>query len=147
MRSDGVVATPAPSTGPPACRKPLPESRFANPFEQDPTMTTPSPSNTPSKPDSRRADENRTTHNQSVNTDATPSADGSAQPRPEPQLPHDIDESAHSQQSASASHAGVGNQAYADAVGPSQDTDKGPVTDALYNGKVAPDRGETPPRQ
>lgn len=110
-------------------------------------MTAPSPSTEPSAPNSRRANENRTTHDQSVNTDATPSADGGAQPRPEPQLPHDIDESAHSQESASPSQADVGNQAYADTVGPSQDTDKGPVTDALYNGSVAPDRADAPPRQ
>jgi hypothetical protein len=97
--------------------------------------------------DAGRTAETRVTHNQSVNTDAAPSGAGGVQPRPEPQLPHDIDESAHSQASATASHAGVGNQAYADAIGPSQDTDKGPVTDALYNGSVAPDRGDAPPRQ
>ena len=28
-----------------------------------------------------------------------------------------------------------------------QDTDKGPVIDDLYNGSVAPDRGDAPPRR
>ena len=110
-------------------------------------MTARSPSTEPSRPGFPRAAENRTTHNQSINTDATPSAGGAAQPRPEPQLSHDIDEAVHSQERGSASQVGVGKQAYADATGPSQDTDKGPVIDDLYNGSVAPDRGDTPPRQ
>jgi hypothetical protein len=100
-----------------------------------------------SRPGSHRSSENRTTHDQSINTDAGPSAGGRVDPRVEPQLPHDIDESAHSQARASPRQVDVGNQAYADTVGPSQDTDKGPVTDATYNRAVAPDRGEKPPRQ
>jgi hypothetical protein len=65
----------------------------------------------------------------------------------EPQLPHEIDESAHSQASASATHVDVGKQACEDAVGPSQDTDKSPVTDAVYNAELAPDRGSASPRR
>lgn len=94
-----------------------------------------------------RANENRTTHNQSVNTDSTSSADGAAEPRVEPQLPHDIDESAHSQARGSERQVDVGEQAYKDTVGPAQDTDRGVVTDALYNQSVAPDRGRTKPRK
>jgi hypothetical protein len=110
-------------------------------------MTTDAPSTGSTPPERSGAAENRVVHDQSVNTQATPSANGGIHPRAEPQLPHDIDESAHSQARASASQVDVGNQAYADTIGPSQDTDKGPVTDALYNGAVAPDRGEASPRQ
>ena len=91
--------------------------------------------------------ENRTTHNESVNTDAQSAGGGAAQPRTEPQLPHDIDESSHSQANLSVSQVDVGKQAFADETGPTQDTDKAAVTDAVYNGSVAPDRGDGPPRQ
>jgi hypothetical protein len=91
--------------------------------------------------------ETRTTHDQSLNADATPAAAGPARPRVEPQLPHEIDESAHSQADASVGQEDIGKQAYEDAVGPTQDTDKAPVTDAVYNGALAPDRGDTPPRR
>lgn len=96
---------------------------------------------------SQRASENRTTHNQSVNTDSERQAGGAVQPRVEPQLPHDIDESAHSQARASQRQVEVGEQAYEDSLSPSQDTDRGPVLDELYKGAVAPDRGKGPPRQ
>jgi phage repressor protein C with HTH and peptisase S24 domain len=101
----------------------------------------------PSADGSQRASENRTTHNQSVNTDVERQGGGAAQPRVEPQLPHDIDESVHSQARASARQAEVGEQAYEDTLSPSQDTDRGPVLDGLYKGAVAPDRGKGPPRQ
>jgi len=101
----------------------------------------------PTADGSQRASENRTTHNQSVNTDSERHAGGDAQPRVEPQLPHDIDESAHSQARASARQVDVGEQAYEDTLSPSQDTDRGPVLDELYKGAVAPDRGKGAPRQ
>jgi len=101
----------------------------------------------PSADGSQRASENRTTHNQSTDTDSERQPGGAAQPRVEPQLPHDIDESAHSQARASARQAEVGEQAYEDTLSPSQDTDRGPVLDKLYKGAVAPDRGKGPPRR
>ena len=91
--------------------------------------------------------ETRSTHDQSLTTDALPSTDGSAQPKVEPQLPHEVDESAHSQERASAQQVGVGEKALADTIGPSQDTDRGPVLDSIYNNTLAPDRGEAGPRQ
>jgi hypothetical protein len=90
--------------------------------------------------------ETRSTHNQSTTTDALPTADGGAAPRVEPQLPHEIDESAHSQERASARQVDVGKQALEDTIGPAQDTDRGPVLDAVYNATLAPDRGATEPR-
>ncbi|MFL6697072.1 MAG: hypothetical protein ACJ8GJ_07875 [Vitreoscilla sp.] len=101
----------------------------------------------PSANGAARPNENRTVHNESINTEATPGGSGGARPRPEPQLPHDIDESVHSQASASTRHDDVGKQAYEDTLSPSQDTDKGPVLDAVYNDKVAPDRGADTPRR
>jgi hypothetical protein len=61
------------------------------------------------------------------------SADGLQ--RPVPQQPSELDESASSQEAASASMAAVGSAAYHDAVN-SVDTDRGPVLDAVYNGSV-----------
>jgi hypothetical protein len=99
-------------------------------------------------PDDRTRNQTRTTHNQSTNTEATPGADGRAGPRVEPALPHDLDESARSQASASPRHAEIGKQAMEDELGPSEDTDRGPVLDEVYHDKVATDRGRhTPPRQ
>ena len=66
---------------------------------------------------------------------------------PDPQLPHEQDESSHSQASAAASHDRVGGQAYGDLVAGQQDTDKGPEMDRVYNEKVAPDRGPENPRR
>lgn len=104
-------------------------------------------STSPSADGTARPNENRTVHNESINTEATPTGTAGARPRAEPQLPHDIDESSHSQASGTARHHDVGKQAYEDTLSPSQDTDKGPVIDAVYNDKVAPDRGADKPRQ
>jgi hypothetical protein len=101
----------------------------------------------PTADGSERASENRTTHNQSIDSDAKRDIAGDAKPRVEPQLPHDIDESVHSQARDSARQVEVGEQAYADTLSPSQDTDRGPVLDELYKGAVAPDRGTGPPRK
>jgi hypothetical protein len=104
-------------------------------------MTSPAPAR--SGPGSTPQRETRTTHDQSTPAAAT----GGAGPRLEPQLPHEVDQSVHSQASAAASQRVVGKQAYRDSVGPSRDTDRAPVTDALYNSAVAPDRGRSAPRK
>ena len=77
------------------------------------------------------------------------SGQGASQPdqQPDPQLPHEHDESSHSQASAAASHGDVGGQAYGDLMEGRQDTDKGPEMDRVYNEKVAPHRGPKEPRQ
>jgi len=98
-------------------------------------------------PDDRSRNQTRTTHDQSMNTDATGGARGGVGPRVEPALPHDHDESARSQASASPRHAQIGRQAMEDELGPSRDTDRGPVMDKVYHEKIATDRGQTPPRQ
>lgn len=55
---------------------------------------------------------------------------------PVPQQPSEIDESASSQQAASTSMEAVGKLAHSDTVGPIEDTDIGPVLDAVYNGPI-----------
>ena len=65
----------------------------------------------------------------------------------EPALPHESDESSHSQTSASPRQQEVGRKAYGNAVDGTADTDRGPVMDAVYNEKVAPDRGPAEPRR
>ena len=65
----------------------------------------------------------------------------------EPSLPHEQDESSGSQASATAQHRDVGRQAYADATDGTADTDKGPVMDELYHGKVAPQSATEAPRR
>jgi hypothetical protein len=65
---------------------------------------------------------------------------------PSPQLPHEQDESSHSQASATPEQQDIGRRARANAVDGTADTDRGPVADAVYNDKVAPDRGAGKPR-
>jgi len=67
--------------------------------------------------------------------------------RAEPALPHELDESARSQARASERQVEIGRQALEDELGPSQDTDRGPVLDKVYHEHVATDRGHTPPRR
>jgi hypothetical protein len=98
-------------------------------------------------PDDRSLGQTRTTQDQSLDPDARHGGDGRVGPRVEPSLPHEHDESARSQASASPRHAQVGKQALEDELGPSQDTDRGPVMDKVYHEKVATDRGHTPPRR
>ena len=99
-----------------------------------------------SSPD--RHGETTAAHDQSHRPDAEPTAPGGASRAvAEPQLPHEIDESSHSQASASPTHGPVGAQAHADAVGPACDTDRGPLLDEVYNRTLAPGRGATPPRR
>ena len=66
-----------------------------------------------------------------------PDAQDSAEPAP--LLPHEHDESSHSQASRSAAHGAIGRQAHEDAQGPTEDTDRGPVADATYRRLVKPD--------
>jgi len=89
----------------------------------------------------------RTTHDQSLEPDATRDGGDRVGPRVEPSLPHELDESARSQASATPRHAEIGRRALEDELGPSEDTDRGPVMDKVYHEKVATDRGHTPPRR
>ena len=65
----------------------------------------------------------------------------------EPPLPHEHDESSHSQGRATPRQDEVGRQAYGNATDGTTDTDRGPVMDQVYNDKVAPDRGPASPRR
>lgn len=62
-------------------------------------------------------------------------ASGDGLQKPVPKQFNELDESASSQASASASIDAVGKQAYHDAM-TGVDTDRGPVMDAVYNGAV-----------
>ena len=64
----------------------------------------------------------------------------------EPAMPHEHDESSHSQASATPQHQVQGRKAYDDATDGSQDTDRGPLMDEVYNDKVAPRSPAEPPR-
>ncbi|MET0384027.1 MAG: hypothetical protein ABW032_11450 [Burkholderiaceae bacterium] len=99
------------------------------------------------RPPERRGGETTTHHDQGGLPDAGEVAAGAARPRAEPKLPHEQDESASSQASASAQHQEIGQQAYLDTVGPGTDTDRGPVLDEVYNHSIAPRAGDVPPRR
>ncbi len=58
--------------------------------------------------------------------------DGSSAPR----LPHERDQSADSQQNQDGSTPKVGKDAFNDVERGAVDTDRGPVTDRVYNEKV-----------
>jgi hypothetical protein len=77
-------------------------------------------------------------------TGATTASRGQAR---EPSLPHEQDESSHSQARATPQQEDVGRQAYRNATDGTADTDRGPVVDKVYNEKVAPDRGQAQPRR
>ena len=72
---------------------------------------------------------------------------GATTPATEPALPHERDESSHSQAQGTAGQVDVGKRALHDATDGTADTDRGPVLDKVYNEKLAPDRGATPPRR
>ena len=55
-----------------------------------------------------------------------------------PRLPHEHDQSSDSQQSADGGAPTVGRQAHEDIERGLVDTDKGPVTDRVYNDKLKP---------
>ena len=65
----------------------------------------------------------------------------------EPALPHEADESSHSQARTTPQQVDVGRRAYGNAVDDTVDTDRGPVMDKVYNEKVAPHRGPAQPRR
>jgi hypothetical protein len=81
--------------------------------------------------------------------DATPNGETSvsrAQAR-EPALPHELDESSHSQTQSTPQQRDVGCKAFGNATDGTADTDRGPLMDQIYNEKVAPDRGPEQPRR
>jgi hypothetical protein len=53
-----------------------------------------------------------------------------------PRLPHERDESSDSQQSQDGAPPDIGERAYEDVERGVVDTDRGPVTDRVYNDKV-----------
>ncbi|MEJ8857955.1 hypothetical protein WKW79_25525 [Variovorax robiniae] len=53
-----------------------------------------------------------------------------------PKLPHELDQSSDSQQNVDGTAPKVGRQALEDIERGRVDTDRGPVTDRLYNEKV-----------
>lgn len=63
-----------------------------------------------------------------------PAQDGEAAPR----LPHERDQSSDSQQNTQGQAPRVGRQAHEDIERGLVDTDKGPVTDRVYNDKLKP---------
>jgi hypothetical protein len=65
----------------------------------------------------------------------------------QPPLPHEHDESSHSQAQGTAGQEEIGKKALRNATDGTADTDRGPVADKVYNEKLAPDRGATPPRR
>jgi hypothetical protein len=67
-------------------------------------------------------------------------------PRSDAALPHQKDESSHSQASATPAHEQIGRKAYENATDGTQDTDRGPVMDQVYHDTLAPHRGSGPPR-
>lgn len=105
-------------------------------------MTRPEDARTPE----RRGGETTTHHDEAGLPDAARRDAGTVEPRVEPRLPHEQDESASSQASATEQHKAIGKQAYLDTVGPTMDTDRSPVVDAVYNESVAK-RSDAPPRQ
>ena len=65
----------------------------------------------------------------------------------EPELPHESDESRHSQARATPQQEDVGRQAYGNATDGTTDTDRGPLMDKVYNEKVAPRSASDKPRR
>jgi len=57
---------------------------------------------------------------------------------PAPRLPHEHDQSSDSQQDQDGGASRVGRQAHEDVERGLVDTDKGPVTDRVYNDKLKP---------
>jgi hypothetical protein len=65
----------------------------------------------------------------------------------EPVLPHEQDESNHSQARATLQQEEMGRKAYDDATDGTVDTDRGPVMDKVYNQHVTRHRGPAEPRR
>ena len=91
--------------------------------------------------------ETTSTHDRHATSSVERDGGGMGATQPDPQLPHEHDESSHSQASAAVSHGEVGKQALSDLQDGKQDTDKGPEMDRVYNEKVAPHRGPARPRE
>ncbi len=64
----------------------------------------------------------------------------------EPSLPHEQDESSHSQASTTPQQKDVGKKAYGNATDGTADTDRGAQMDRVYNEQLA-DRGTDKPRE
>jgi len=101
------------------------------------------PKQAPSTRPSHRRGETTSVHNQGANTDASVNKAGQAHPVVDPALPHERDESASHQDSNSPDQQAIGEKAHADATGSTQDTDRGPVLEDLYeryrsDGRAAP---------
>lgn len=90
-----------------------------------------------SNPDKHLPDTTRPDHSLAEDKGEThwSQASGDGLQKPVPKQFNELDESASSQVSASASIDEVGKQAYLDTLN-SVDTDRGPVMDAVYNGPV-----------
>ena len=86
-------------------------------------------------------------HPAALDTPPTGATTASRDRAREPSLPHERDESSHSQAQASEQQKEVGRKAYGNATDSTVDTDRGPVMDKVYNEKVAPDRGPAEPRR
>jgi hypothetical protein len=117
-----------------------------HPFRKT-TMNHVYPVRHPPVPAASQSGETTSTHDRFANGAVERRGNGAGAAQPDPQLPHEHDESSHSQASSAASHGDVGEQAYGDLMEGRQDTDKGPEMDRLYNEKVAPHRGPKDPRQ
>jgi hypothetical protein len=66
---------------------------------------------------------------------------------PSPHLPHEHDESSHSQASATPQHRPIGEKAYEDTTSEREDTDKGPVMDDVYHRLVVTERAKAARRR
>ncbi len=86
-------------------------------------------------------------HPASLDAAAAGSTTASRDNEREPSLPHEQDESSHSQARASEQQKDVGDKAFRNATDGTADTDRGPVMDKVYNEKVAPHRGPDQPRR
>ena len=86
-------------------------------------------------------------HPASLDTPPNGQTTASRDRAPEPALPHEQDESSHSQASATPQQRDMGRKALRNATDGTADTDRGPEMDRVYNDQVAPGRGETEPRR
>ena len=86
-------------------------------------------------------------HPASLDTSPNGATTASRDQAREPALPHESDESSHSQARTTPQQEDMGRKAYGDAVDGTADTDRGPVMDQVYNDKVAPRRGPAEPRR
>ena len=109
----------------------------------NPAETTRRPMSPPAAP----RGETTSTHDRFATAAVERRGNAAGASQPDPQLPHEHDESSHSQASAAASHGRVGGRAYDDLMEGREDTDKGPEMDRVYNEKVAPHRGPRRPRE